>query len=287
MRFTLITAMMCVAFALSPARGAAPDPISTDPQADHAYPARMIVVHIPSHGAIMNGAIWQAAGRGPHPVVVLYHGFPGNEQNLDLAYTLRRAGWSVLTFHYRGSWGSGGTFSFTHVFEDARAALDFIRDPALDKQYGLDPSTVVLIGHSMGGAAAAKVGADTAGLGGVVLISAANFGGFAKSPGGHAAVVRMMADNMESLAGTSPQTLAREAEAHADWDIMGNAAGLARQRLLVLTADDGLSATGQALADAVNRAKGDTTVVHMATDHGYSDHRIALQRAVLEWLAHR
>ena len=40
-----------------------------------------------------------------------------------------------------------------------------------------------------------------------------------------------------------------------------------------------------ALADALRKA-GDAKVsfVHMATDHGYSDHRIALETAVIEWL---
>jgi hypothetical protein len=32
------------------------------------------------------------------PVVV-----PGNEQNLDLARVFQRAGWTVITFHYRGT----------------------------------------------------------------------------------------------------------------------------------------------------------------------------------------
>jgi len=34
--------------------------------------------------------------------VILFHGLPGNEQNLDLAQAIRRANWNVLTLHYRG-----------------------------------------------------------------------------------------------------------------------------------------------------------------------------------------
>ena len=55
--------------------------------------------------------------------VVLLHGLPGNEQNLDLAQAIRRAGWNVLTLHYRGAWGSPGQFSLQHVLEDADAAV--------------------------------------------------------------------------------------------------------------------------------------------------------------------
>ena len=75
-------------------------------------PASMQSFQIPSHGALLNAFVYVAAGAGPHPVVVLLHGFPGNERNLDLAQDIRRAGWDVLYFDYRGSWGSPGDFSF-------------------------------------------------------------------------------------------------------------------------------------------------------------------------------
>jgi len=77
----------------------------------------------------MYSVIYIASGAGPHPTVLMLHGFPGNEKNLDLAYSVRRAGWNVLAPFYRGAWGSGGTFSFTHTLEDAQASIDFLRQP--------------------------------------------------------------------------------------------------------------------------------------------------------------
>ena len=56
-------------------------------------------------------------------MVVLLHGFPGEERNLDLAHALGRSGWSVLFFHYRGAWGSEGAFSFRNVIGDVKAAV--------------------------------------------------------------------------------------------------------------------------------------------------------------------
>ena len=58
---------------------------------------------------------------------MLLHGFPGNEQNLDLAQVIRRAGWNVLTLHYRGAWGSPGSFSIGNVLQHADAAGAFVR----------------------------------------------------------------------------------------------------------------------------------------------------------------
>ena len=78
----------------------------------------------------MNALLFVAAGKGPHPTVILMHGLPGNERNLDLAQAIRRAGWDVLTFTYRGAWGSAGDFSISNAMEDTAAALDFARSDA-------------------------------------------------------------------------------------------------------------------------------------------------------------
>jgi predicted alpha/beta-fold hydrolase len=79
-----------------------PTAIFTDPPADAAHPAKMTVLHIPSHGVLINGIAYQPAGAGLHPTLVICHGLPGNEKNLDLAQAVRRAGWNVITFNYRG-----------------------------------------------------------------------------------------------------------------------------------------------------------------------------------------
>jgi hypothetical protein len=55
--------------------------------------------------------------------------------------------------------------------------------------------------------------------------------------------------------------------------------------LLALTSDDGLAPHAERLVSLV-RAQGNTraTLVHVATDHGWSDRRIALQDTVIRWL---
>jgi pimeloyl-ACP methyl ester carboxylesterase len=265
-----------------------PAAIGQDMPADRAHPATLDVVHIPTHGVRINGVLYRAAGAGTHPTVVLLHGFPGNEQNLDLAQAIRRDGWNVLTLHYRGSWGSPGAFSFTHVFEDARAAVDFVGNPANASRYQIDTRRIVVIGHSMGGMAAAFVGRDDMAVAAIGLISAADFGqiGGGGVPGGRAGLAAFMAQNMESLAGVTPDMLADEAMAHAgQWDFTTYAAGLGKHPLLLVTSDDGLASASDTLGTAVCKGGGGpVTSVHIATDHSYSDHRIALQAAVLEWL---
>jgi uncharacterized protein len=67
-----------------------PTAIFTDPPVDAAHPATMRVLHIPSHGVLINGIVYSTPGAGPHPTLVICHGLPGNEKNLDLAQAVRR-----------------------------------------------------------------------------------------------------------------------------------------------------------------------------------------------------
>ena len=128
-----------------------PQAISADPQRDSANPARMEVLHIPSGGVNINGVAYIASGAGRHPTLILFHGLPGNEKNLDLAQAVRRAGWNAITVNYRGSWGSPGEFRFGGNLEDAEAVLAFARDSTNAGLLGIDPRRIVLAGHSMGG----------------------------------------------------------------------------------------------------------------------------------------
>ena len=257
--------------------------IYTDPPHDKAHPAAMEVLHIPSGGVRINGLAYLAAGAGPHPVLVLMHGLPGNEKNLDLAQAVRRAGWSVVTFNYRGSWGSPGAFRFAGNLEDARAVLSYLRDPANAAHLALDPKRIVVAGHSMGGWVTAMTAERDPDLAGTILISAANMGGRAIK---RTDAVALMADNMESLAGVTAESMADEMLANAaafDWT--PGAPGLARRPLLVLTSDDGLAPAADALAAKVKAIPGArVTTVHAATDHGWSGARIRLEQEVIGWL---
>ncbi len=60
--------------------------------------------------------------------------------------------------------------------------------------------------------------------------------------------------------------------------------GLAKMPVLVLSSDDGLAAGTDALAGAIREAGGAVTMRHEATDHSWSDRRIALAGHVIDWL---
>jgi pimeloyl-ACP methyl ester carboxylesterase len=262
-----------------------PAAIYTDPPADKAHPARMEVLHIPSGGVQINGVAYVAAGAGAHPTVVLLHGLPGNEKNLDLAQAIRRTGWTVVTFNYRGSWGSPGSFSFKGNLEDAKAVLAYVRTPDVAARLQVDPAHLVIIGHSMGGWVTAVTAGQDTGLAGAALISAADMTSLAPAP--LATRLRTATENMEALAGVTAQSMAEEmATLTPAMGFAAAAPGLARKPLLVLTSDDGLAPGANALVAQIRKAGGtQVTTLHVATDHGWNSARIRLESEVLGWLA--
>jgi uncharacterized protein len=273
--------------ACSFAAQSAPDAVLADPPPDAKFPARLEVIHVPSGGVQINGVVYVASGPGPHPTFVLYHGLPGNEKNLDLAQAVRRAGWTVVTVNYRGSWGSPGNFRFAQNLEDAEATLDYIRVPENAKRLSIDVHRIAIGGHSMGGWVTAQTLAREATVLGAVIISAGDFGAIGLwARQDHAAVVALMNDNRESLAGVTGDSMADELLAHGkEWSFSALAPKLTHRRLLVLYSEDFVKADSIALIAAV-KAAGGTTVAeeYVPTDHSWSDHRIALESLVINWL---
>lgn len=271
--------------AATPLCAATPVAIYTDPAPDKANPAKMEVVHIPSGGVEINGVVYVASGAAPHPTVIVCHGLPGNEKNLDLAQAIRRAGWTVVTFNYRGSWGSPGNYRFAQDLEDARAVLAFARDPANARTLRIDPNYIVVMGHSLGGWVTAFTAAQDKRLLGAAMISAGNIGKLGMLP--RAEGVKLMRDNgLEALAGTSPEIMADEIIANRDaFDFAKVAPQLAGTNLLVLTSNDGLAPMSDELVAGIKAARGaKLKALHVATDHSWSDSRIRLQSEIIDWL---
>jgi pimeloyl-ACP methyl ester carboxylesterase len=262
-----------------------PAAISTDPPRDKEFPAIMEAPDIISHNTRLNSVFYLASGAGPHPVVLLLHGFPGNEQNMDLAYAIRRAGWNVLVPHYRGSWGSAGNFSFSNAIEDTQSAIAFLRDPANAKKYRADPTKIAIVGHSMGGFLGLYATAHDQAILGMAAISAWNLGPAALRPESEART-KLFHDAAPRLAGTTPEGFLSEAKQNsAKWNYVDWATDLKSRPIFVIESSDGNVPDNHALFEALQKA-GDihATEIHMETDHSYNDHRIALQTAVLTWL---
>jgi pimeloyl-ACP methyl ester carboxylesterase len=269
------------------------DPVTMDsPTVDSAHPAQMAEIMFQSSGERLNGLLYVAAGAGSHPVVLLLHGNPGNERNLDLAQAVRRAGYTVLYFDYRGNWGSGGTFSRAHALEDVVAALRWVRSAPVAAQFRIDTSRVALVGHSMGGWLALMVAASDPKVVCVSALDARNVGAYGRLlQRDHAAEAALVATNNSLTAPGAPYRadaggagLVDELKANADpWDTRGQAQKLSGRPVLLVAAM--FKADQDSLVASLDHAGARrVTALVWPSDHSFSDRRIALSRTVVKWL---
>lgn len=235
------------------------------------FEAGLTGVRFESQGDQLIGGLYLGGGEGPRPTAVLAHGVPGIEKNMDIAYALRDAGWNCLYFHYRGSWGSGGSYSFLTLGEDIGAAVRW-----LATHEAVDKNRLVLIGHSMGGYAALRWGTAVYPFKSLVALCPLVDGQTATLS------TDAFADAAALLHGTTAAQLAQE------WSTLSpishNSAALARQPVLLITgAHDALfpPAHHQPLIDACPSI---TWRIMATGDHGLSRCRAEMVEVVITWL---
>lgn len=256
-----------------------PRAIANDPGPGAKSPTFNQELVLESRGSKIMGVFLAAEGRSPHGTVILLHGFPGYEQNMDLAQSLRRDGWNVVAMHYRGAWGSQGDFSFTHCMEDVSTILAFLQSPASVAKFHINSHRIVVVGHSMGGFMTVAALAQHPELAGGVVITEGNPARETED------FAHAEPADLAPLAGTSAKALEQEGKAHVrDWSFEAFAARITPRPVLDFSANDGLKASNDALVATLKKAGDPVTQIQMDTDHSFSNHRIALQIAVLRWL---
>lgn len=276
------------------------DPVIDDPVVtDKAHAPSSAELKIPIANTRVNGLLYLAQGTGTHPFVILLHGFPGNERNLDIAQALRRAGYDALYFNYRGSWGSGGGFSFASARADVAAVLAWARSPQIAQKYGFDPARVMLFGHSMGGWLALAGAADDPNVACTIAFAPWNIGRFGQlQVDGKPITRRDFLVETKSytdpeagpLRGTTAQALADEAKAHAkDWDFLALVPELASKAGLMITSKKDTDGSTEMVTTRFEEALRGAHATHWTfrafdDDHSFSAHRIEAARAVLAWL---
>jgi pimeloyl-ACP methyl ester carboxylesterase len=266
-------------------QSSAPEMIATDP-------ARSI--EFESHGSVVKGRLYRPAGSGAQPTVVFLQGMPGSTQDPGLAHAIQRAGWTVITFRYRGSWGSAGTYRLANGAQDLQALLTQLAQPGKAGDWGVDASRIALVGHSYGGYVAAQVAAETPALLGAALLAPWDIS-FDQRTWATLPPERRNVLAMETfigvdgrLAGATAATLTDEVMRDgADFDLTALAPRLAPLPLLIVTVthdDDDDKALGLLPALAKLQAPHLATQV-VDTDHNFDGHERALEDTVVRWLA--
>ena len=130
-------------------------------------------VHIPVEGTFLCAYVMTPDGTydRPCPCVIFCHGFPGFYKNDDIAQALCRMGCVVIVPGCRGGWSSGGFYSFTNYITDIITAAHWACSPEIVQTYGIDPNSVFLSGHSVGGSSALNAARQLPWLKGVIAIA--------------------------------------------------------------------------------------------------------------------
>ena len=238
-----------------------------------------------------NALFSTAGGTDPKPTVLLLHGFPGNEKNLDMMQALRRCGFNVLTFNYSGSWGSPGPFLFANVLDDTKTALQFVKDNA--EEYHVDLNNIFMVGHSMGGFSTLHNTAVCEGLKGSIAMAPYDFGRqykLGKENGGDdwTNIHELIEGGVLQLL-TDYDTLMKELEDHPEYNIDTIAETLAKKPLMIIGAEFDICAVtknhGEYLADCIKKFDpADFEYQSIPSSHSFVDKRLALCEMVAKKL---
>ena len=246
---------------------------------------------IPGKRGRLLSVLYTAAGEGVHPTVLLLHGIPGCERNFDLAQSLRRAGFHVMTFHYSGSWGSDGSYSLANDLEDTNTVLDFVLQ---DRKYGFDKQHIYAVGHSLGGFVCGQLSAHRHEIKGAVLLMPCDIGRLPliaqEDPASWQTIQEVLEDSAQWLSGTSGEALLREAlDRSADFRLKSAAEALAQKPVLCIGGTLDIYTPPvlhcEPLAHAVQEAGGTSIqTVSYPTDHFFADYRLTVAETVTTFL---
>lgn len=100
------------------------------------------------------------------PAVLMLHGFPGSEKNVDIQRRLMDKGIASLSLHFCGAWGSEGIYRFTTLVPQALCALRYLKAKPF-----VDPRRLGIFGFSMGGWAAINAAAKVPAIKAVAAVA--------------------------------------------------------------------------------------------------------------------
>lgn len=248
-------------------------------------------VLIPGKRGHLFGHLYLPGGPYPRPVVLLFHGIPGNERLFDFSVFLREHGFCTLNFHYSGSWGSDGDYSIPNCFADVASAADYI---TRNENGWFDLNNFFTVGHSMGGLMGAYAVSSFSAVRSGVLLAPFNLRAEAQSV--LSGDTRSFLEDLFTVDGGSTwlRNFSRESfvrsltEDPARFDLTSYAPGLAQKPVMILTGtrDTVCPADihGGALAEAIAHIGGPLTRRIYDTDHCMNTFRGEIRQDVTNFL---
>ena len=148
------------------------------------------------------------------PCVILIHGFPGTARNDDLAQALRRIGCVVLIPHHRGAWGSEGKYLISNCVEDMINIAEWARSPEICEKWKINPDSIFLCGHSMGGNTALQSSRRLPWVRGMMLMTPYDPSYYLLQ--GQGELFRGLLEEGKVLHSDGPEAIYKDADAHKE-----------------------------------------------------------------------
>ena len=234
-----------------------------------------------SEGIPLLGRLYRPAPEGKYPAVALCHGYPGDTKNMDLAEELALKGIVTLLFYYQGAWGSKGAYRFSKLEPSTRDAVAYLRT-----QPCVDPERIGLVSHSMGALPLVKrLSLDSTIKTAALMSPVSDINLWTSGDAMETVIPHFIESAKGKLDGMTADQLRIDLRDVTESGNPIDLIGIAKAPILVIVGSED-DVTPPELCKLLydNAREPKKWVLVDKADHGYSEHRVIMIRAVLDWL---
>lgn len=256
-----------------------------------------IPINFNSNGSNVKGWFFPAKGTGPLPTMILLHGFPGGKGDLfELGQKMMKESINVLTFNYRGTWGSEGDFTLENSLQDIQSAFEYLHQKEIISEYKVDTSQIILGGYSFGGGISLTYAANHLEMKRIFSIAGTDHGEITREYLRNEAFSKMINDAFDSY--KAPEGPIRF-EGHTAWqelidnldfyDLRLSAPKLAQKDILLIGGWDDVNVTIENHLLPLYRAlkkenSQNVKFIAYQTDHSFLKVREKLAEDIIKWI---
>ena len=219
-----------------------------------------------------------AEGNDKKETIILIKGYPGNDNNFDLAQELRNNGYNVILFNHRGAWGSQGEYLYSNCLEDVEYLINFLIEPETSEKLRIDTNNFTLIGRSLGSGVALIAGSKIHRVKKIVGISNVNYGELMKNKS-DLSELKGYSNYMEKQIMMNHDVnkfLNELIEFKNEYNVLSHFEKLSTKEILLLENSD--------KNDDWIRQLNNPDVRHISSDHNFTSERKFMIEEILRWI---